>query len=299
MSSVVIVEPKVHLLLSPNDSKDGKKLSAKAARFCTSPDEIEFIMADDTNDLKILERVTGYGHLAVLEMDWWVFGIENVSRTLTHQLVRKRIASYAQESMRYTSQSGVYKIIMPKTLEGKFATVTIPVEMLPSEEIKRHLPKDDNGVLICKSIEIMLSLTDLAELSHEWYEGMQEQGVPNEDARFGLLEASKTKIMVGMNTHALLDFFGERTCSCAQWEIRGVARDMLRLAQEADAIVFKNAGPKCHKTFVCYEPFMKWEKCQHRPHSTTATTEINNLKAKIDELETHLREMLENSQKEG
>lgn len=251
--SVEIVEPKVVLLKSPVE--DEERWSAKAARFCTSPDTIETIMDNNTNDEKVLKNVLDYGHLSVTEFDNWIFGIENVSRTLTHQLVRKRIASYAQESMRYTSQGGTYKIIEPESLKGKTATITVP----------RHLLNDDSLLSVDVDIENLsfdLSLEDLAAISHDWYTKMQEQSVPNEDARFGLLEASKTKIMVGMNSHALLDFFCERTCTCAQWEIRGVAQEMLRLAKEADPLGMKNAGPKCNRSSYCYESKTKWEKCK-------------------------------------
>jgi thymidylate synthase (FAD) len=72
--------------------------------------------------------------------------------------------------------------------------------------------------------------------------------------------------MVAMNSHGLLDFFGERTCRCAQWEIRGVATDMLHQAQEADPIGMENAGPKCHKTQFCTESRKKWLTCQYSTH---------------------------------
>lgn len=261
MSNIQIVTANVVLLKSPKD--DVKRWSAKAAKFCTSPDEISAIIANDENDEKILRNVLGYGHMSVTEFDTWIFGIENVSRTLTHQLVRKRIASYAQESMRYTSQGGTYKIIVPKSLEGKTAEISIPAALLPSSVVQvLNRPNGDD----LKSIQVELSLEDLASISHDWYEGMQAQGVPNEDARFGLLEASKTKIMVCMNTHAFLDWLGERACNCAQWEIQNVAKQMLKQAKEADPISMENAGPKCHRTQFCTEAKSKWSKCQYSTH---------------------------------
>jgi thymidylate synthase (FAD) len=247
--SVQVVEPKVILIAKPS-TFEGTRLSGIAAKTCTSAETFGEIL--DTNDTYegVLKNVLAYGHYSVTEFDFWVFGIENVSRTLTHQLVRKRLANYAQESMRYTSQSGVYKVIVPKTLQGKTATVTIPGVKVDS----------------LHPLHVDLSLEDLAAISHEWYEGMQDQGVPNEDARFGLLEASKTKILVGMNTHGLLDFFGERTCRCAQWEIRGVATTMLRLALENDPVGMAGAGPKCHKTQFCIESKKKWDTCRYSTH---------------------------------
>jgi thymidylate synthase (FAD) len=262
--SVEVVVPNVVLLRGPGD--DAKRYSAKAAKFCTSAELIEVIMADDETDEKVLKNVLSYGHFSVTEFDGWIFGIEGVSRTLTHQLVRKRLASYAQESMRYTSQGGTYNIVVPKTLAGKFGKVFIPFSLLPLG-IKTWIKDNGAGLDYSEeSLGIELSLSELADISHQWYESMQAQGVPNEDARFGLLEASKTKIMVAMNTHGLLDFFCERTCRCAQWEIRGVATEMLRLAKSVDSIGMENAGPKCHRTQFCIEPKKKWFNCQYSTH---------------------------------
>jgi thymidylate synthase (FAD) len=243
--SVQVVEPNVILIARPQ-TFEGTRLSGIAAKCCTSAESFGEIL--DTNDTYegVLKNVLAYGHLSVTEFDFWVFGIENVSRTLTHQLVRKRLANYAQESMRYTSQGGDYKVIVPKSLEGK----AYPVDYVGEDGRTKG----------------NLSLTDLAEIVHIWYEEAQKDGVPNEDARFGLLEASKTKILVGMNTHGLLDFFGERTCRCAQWEIRGVATTMLRLALEADPVGMAGAGPKCHKSQFCVESKKKWETCRYSTH---------------------------------
>jgi thymidylate synthase (FAD) len=270
--SVEIVKPKVILIAKPA-TFDGTRLSGIAAKTCTTAETFAEILDTNDNYEGVLKRVLGYGHLSVTEFDNWVFGIENVSRTLTHQLVRKRLASYAQESMRYTSQGGTYKIIEPASLEGKSAIVKFDINKLP-EYITRFIPKDNLEAI--NHVEIELSLEELASISHEWYEGMQEQGVPNEDARFGLLEASKTKILVGMNTHALLDFFCERTCTCAQWEIRGVAQAMLRLAKEADPVGMATAGPKCTRTYFCHEAMSKWETCKRVTHIDTVKQMVEN-----------------------
>jgi thymidylate synthase (FAD) len=269
------VKMNVVLLHSPNDVMD--HFSAKAARFCTSSDTIQEIMSSRENDEKILERVVDYGHLSVLRFDWWIFGIESVSRTLTHQLVRKTTGvCFAQESMRYTSQNGVYRIIIPESLKDK--------------SVKINIPNNPN----CNNSDHMtlITLEDLADMAHQFYEGIQKQDVPKEDARFGLLEASNTKIMFGINSQALLDFFAERTCSCAQWEIRDCAKEMLRLCKEIDPVVFKNAGPKCIKSGYCPEAKTKW--CGFRPHKSETEEPITKkeILARIIKLTNLLKEMV-------
>jgi len=221
-----------------------------AAKFCTSPQSYGEIVAENYEEQlqAVADRVMEYGHLAVAEFDDYVFAVEGVSRTLTHQLVRKRLASYAQESMRYTSQAGEYKIVIPESVKGKRVQVAVPSRV--------------TGIPLYTD----LTLKDLADIAHQVYEGLQAQGVPNEDARFALLEASKTKILVKMNAHALMDFFAERTCSCAQWEIRGMASWMLELVRDHNPSLFRNAGPKCIRLGFC--PEARAKHCGLRPHRT-------------------------------
>jgi thymidylate synthase (FAD) len=66
---------------------------------------------------EIIRRVLGYGHESVIEHASFTFFVEGISRSLTHQLVRHRIASYTQQSMRYADlrRSKEY-FIRPKTI---------------------------------------------------------------------------------------------------------------------------------------------------------------------------------------
>jgi thymidylate synthase (FAD) len=74
---------------------------------------------------------------------------------------------------------------------------------------------------------------------------MVAAGVPAEDARYILPNATETKIMVTMNARELLHFFELRCCERAQWEIRAMALEMLKLVKEAAPIIFRDAGPGC------------------------------------------------------
>jgi thymidylate synthase (FAD) len=77
------------------------------------------------------------------------------------------------------------------------------------------------------------------------YNALLELGIPPEDARFVLPNACCTHIVVTMNARELLHFFKLRCCRRAQWEIRSVAEEMLRLAREAAPALFGKAGPAC------------------------------------------------------
>lgn len=67
----------------------------------------------------------------------------------------------------------------------------------------------------------------------------------NEDARFVLPNACETKTVMTMNCRSLNNFFNLRCCNRAQWEIRAVADEMLRLVYPLAPHVFAAAGPRC------------------------------------------------------
>ena len=66
-----------------------------------------------------------------------------------------------------------------------------------------------------------------------------------EDARFVLPNACETKMVCTFNARSLMNFFTHRCCNRAQWEIREVATEMLKLVLEVAPHLFKNAGPSC------------------------------------------------------
>ncbi len=194
---------------------DPERTVALAARLCYSPADIDelkerFSSADIRN---FLEKIMSLGHQSVLEHASFTFGVEGVSRVTTHQLVRHRIASFSQQSQRYVSHKERFAAVVPPTVAGR-------PEMLARFEAQ------------------------LAAL-HQAYADMVEAGIPAEDARYILPNATETKIVVTMTARALLNFFELRCCERAQWEIRAMAVEMLRLARGVAPIIFENAGPGC------------------------------------------------------
>ena len=67
----------------------------------------------------------------------------------------------------------------------------------------------------------------------------------NEDARFILPNACDTRMIVTMNARSLHNFFRLRCCNRAQWEIRAVAIEMLKLVRAVSPQLFRYAGPAC------------------------------------------------------
>jgi thymidylate synthase (FAD) len=149
----------------------------------------------------------------VLEHASFTFGIEGISRVTSHQLVRHRLASYSQQSQRYVSHKKRFAAVVPPAITGRPALLA--------------------------RFEAQL------DALHKCYAEMVDAGVPTEDARYILPNATETKLLVTMNARELLHFFGARCCERAQWEIRAMAMEMLRLSKAVAPTIFRDAGPGC------------------------------------------------------
>lgn len=193
---------------------DPEKIVAAAARLCYSNSEIGDIM-DNFTDEKIerfIAKLKDLGHESPLEHITFVFGIEGISRACSHQLVRHRIASYSQKSQRYVN-------------ECNFDYVTPPA-----------VQKDPSLLNYYNYMMFQLN---------EFYKDLKAAGLEAEDARFILPNATKTSLIVTMNVRTLLNFFKLRDCNRAQWEIREVAREMMKICKEIAPLLFKDAGASC------------------------------------------------------
>lgn len=194
---------------------------ALAAKLCYSAADIEDLQEkiEAKDQKKFVEKLVKIGHMSPIEHISFTFGIEGISRACSHQLVRHRVASYSQQSQRYVKAGG----------EEGFGFI-IPPSVIEAGKKEWFIEKMEHMQMWYD--ELVEALGDLGEKS-------------NEDARFLLPNAAETKIMVTMNARELLHFFRQRCCNRAQWEIRRMAEEMLRLAQEVAPTIFTAAGPGC------------------------------------------------------
>ena len=217
---------------------DCEKVIAAAAKLCYSSSGIDGILdgLDEDKTRSFLDRLVSLGHESPIEHVTFTFGIEGVSRSLTHQLVRHRLASYSQKSQRYVK-------------EGQFEFITPPeIEAVPeAKELFFKAMADD--------MEYYNKITDILYNKHfaqMTSEGMDEKKAKSaaekkaiEDARYVLPNACETKIIATFNARSLVNFIHHRCCERAQWEIRDMACRMLALVKEAAPTLFKLAGPSC------------------------------------------------------
>lgn len=249
---------------------DPEKIAATAAKLCYSSSDIGSLMEGLTDDKieSFIDMLVSIGHESVMEHVSFTFGIEGISRACSHQLVRHRIASYSQKSQRYVN-------------ENDFDFVT-PPEIENSPEAKAEFDRMINE--ITKSYS---KIADILTDSHKERfiaEGMDEKNasskarkLANEDARFILPNACETKIVVTMNVRSLFNFFRHRCCNRAQWEIRDVANEMLKLCLQVAPHIFKHAGPSCVVTGKCPEGKMTCGKINEvKEYFADFTKEVSN-----------------------
>lgn len=192
---------------------DPEKTIATAARLCYSKADITKLQKKMTEDKinSFIEMLRNLGHESPFEHASFTFGVEGISRSLTHQLVRHRVASYSQQSQRYVEAKN-FSYIIPPTIKKD----------------KKSLEKYN---VLMDSIN--KAYTELLEIA------------PKEDARYILPNATETKIIITMNARELFHYFKLRCCNRAQWEIRYMSIEMLQILKKRFPEIFKNCGPSC------------------------------------------------------
>lgn len=236
----------------------GKIHADLAARFVRSERELEDMLATPYSR-QIVRNLLDSNHRAALEFDFFIFGIEGYSRVTETQLVRKRLASYLIKSGRAElAGKRSFNVVYPRKVAEFTAQVTLP-----------------------DGASAQLSGRDLADLSRQWYEQGLQEGLAEEDLRYLKPQATEFKAIIGMNAHALLDWFAIRCCKNAQAEIRDLAYKMLALCRKAAPDLFENAGPNCVQLGYCPENRLQNKFCQGRiPTKTEALEILKNYKPK-------------------
>ena len=206
-----------------------EQIIAMAAKLCYSKVGVEELRdkLDKKSVQSFLQRLVDLGHESPLEHISFTFGIEGISRSCSHQLVRHRMASFSQQSQRYVNLNETFNYITPDC-------------------VKDYCEKyyDDLMAKIHDSYVAMSSF-----LKDKFIEnGMDEKSAEKkaiENARYILPNACETKTVVTMNARSLLNFFKLRCCNRAQDEIRAVADEMLKLCKEVAPMIFSHAGAPC------------------------------------------------------
>lgn len=223
------------------------KLCAVASATCTQA------KAPEKGSEKALKMAIESGHESVLEHPSFTFMIEGVSRALTHQLVRHRVASYSMQSQRYVDKS-FFDYVVPGTIGN-----ILDARML---------------------YELHMGAT------RDVYRKLVDAGIPEEDARYVLPNACGTNIVVTMDARELRHFFALRCCQRSQWEIRELANAMLAECRKVAPLIFGNAGAQCKQLGYCPEV----KSCGKRPRLEKVQENNKNSEEKVQENNTFSKE---------
>lgn len=230
-----------------------------AARFVRSERDLETIIGSPYNR-EIVRNILEGGHLAATEFDYFIFGVEGYSRVTETQLVRKRMASYLIKSGR-------------AELNGKRSfDVACPASL---DNYRTYVEIDGQ--------EMEITTKRLLYILQQFYENGVKDGYPEEDLRYFKPQATAFKGIIGMNAHALLDFFSVRCCRNSQAEIRDMAWKMLKLCKKAAPDLFAEAGPHCVRLGYCPENKYQHPDCKGKIYTKNQVKQILHSK-KIDEL---------------
>jgi thymidylate synthase (FAD) len=178
----------------------GDRIASSAAK---STRKNDFVL-EEKGDEKFIINLINIGHKGILEHTYFTFHVSKISRVLTHQLVRHRIASYLQQSGRH---------VTPKKTD-----YVIPPSINTVHELQHY--------------------KEYMEFQWDNFQSLKKMGVPLEDARYILPDGYYTHIVITMNARQLRHFFKLRCSEEAQWEIREMATIMLKKCHEIYPVFF-------------------------------------------------------------
>ena len=221
-----------------------------AYRVCYSsltPAQIEARIADGRIGRERMQEFVGArlatGHASPLQQIWFEFGVSGVSRAFSHQFVRHHVGiSFEQQSQRYVAYD-----------DGAFP------HTVPASAVRAGM-----GEAFARAIEAAGAA----------YRELVEAGVPAEDARFLLPNATNTNFKVSVNYLELLHIADLRLCTRAQWEFRKVVAMMRAEVKRSFPELARYVQPKCgeFRLGYCDEDYEAWEACPlgaKRPHKST------------------------------
>lgn len=219
-------------------TSEPEKLIACAAKLCYSEvgaDKISEGLSDEKVS-SFVNMLAEIGHESPIEHVKFTFAIEGVSRSLLAQLTRHRIASYSVQSQRYVRINDFDYVLPPEIAAIDEAREAFVAAMREDAKHYENLTK----ILKQKHKEALMGRGKEEKIAEKLAEKMAI-----EDARYVLPNACETKLICTFNARSLLNFFAHRCCNRAQWEIRELATEMLRLVSRIAPNIFKKAGPAC------------------------------------------------------
>ncbi|HBC46477.1 MAG TPA: FAD-dependent thymidylate synthase [candidate division Zixibacteria bacterium] len=213
-SSPHITNASVELMVITPGAED---IIERACRTCY----LSFFRYDPPKSTEeLIKKILLKKHFSVLEHASATFRIEGGSRVFTHELVRHRFISPSQESQRYVVYADKHD--RKKTTDFQFVMPETIANAQTADKPDKAARAYEKAIMA----------------AYETYEQLLDAGVPPEDARYVLPNATVSQIVITANFRELRHFFCVRTHPRAHWEIREIALKMLEIMQQSAPIVF-------------------------------------------------------------
>ena len=195
-----------------------------SAKTCYSPDSP--ITLSDENVSKeqmitFLKKVISTGHLSTVEGINFSFAIEDVSRSLLAQITHHRVGiQFSVQSQRYVKYDEIRYYTPPTIAKNKEALEVYELIMADIENA---------------------------------YLKLNELGIPAEDSRYVLSNATYTNISTTINLRTLVHIMGLRLCARASLEIRMLMSEMRKAILEVEPWLSEILLPQCEHLGYCPE----------------------------------------------
>lgn len=207
---------KLESMMSLGDD-DGEWLVETAGRMCYQswPKQGETIKGRSHEDH--IKHLIEVAHGACIEHANFNFVIWNISRSLTHELVRHRIASYSQLSQRYVDSSNVVFVVPPAIQE---------LAKIDPEAYRTWIEHCERSRQLYEELT-----TKLSNMYEDIENKLERRKKARQAARSVLPNATETKIFVTMNARAIRHLIELRANPAADVEIRCLAVKICRILQ--------------------------------------------------------------------
>jgi len=211
---------------------DGQVVALSAIRTCYSANKPSEIVAKEGKRYfetkasdgeggseadRLIRQIFASKHTSTLEHLSFTFAIEGVSRALLAQLTRHRVGfSFSVQSQRYVrlgsdDKSGGFDYVVPDKIANEY-------EEVEGYGLIHDADKQEAG-------EVFRSFMEKAQ---ETYDDLRRLGIPAEDARAVLPNATATNLVMTANLTALIGFYSKRKPgNGAQAEIANLAEALI------------------------------------------------------------------------
>ncbi|HNV34090.1 MAG TPA: FAD-dependent thymidylate synthase [Bacillota bacterium] len=191
------------------------------------------------------------GHMGALEHWYTSFAVEGYSRVSSQQNDRHRI-------MKMFKDHGCAVGYVCDPEQGCADTSQL-------QQSQRYVKEEDFNYVVPPSVkahagfyEKFVKLQEEVQALQDY--GLNEAGLPAEDVRFALTNATETRFVITTNARQLRHMFNLRCCARAQWEIRALFDGLLEEYRKIAPNVFWRAGASCDEYGYCPEGAMSCGK---------------------------------------